>query len=288
MNGPVTSPTNPWRPVGAILLWVVGTVIGGALLSPWLYWVAGPWFPDAPFRRVFNRALLIVACMGLWPLLREQGVRSWSDIGWSKRTGWWRELGLGIGCGLLSLGVVIVVSVLLDHRQLDWGRRELLPLFGKLLVTAGVVAVLEETFFRGALLRALDRVLPAAGALAVTSAIYSAVHFLKPKGVRMTPAEVNWLSGFDCLGQILTKSLATPGVVMGFITLFLAGWILGWARRHTGALYFSIGLHAGWIVPNELTRKLGGGRLIEDWLAWPTLIILWVVALRLLARRDRA
>jgi membrane protease YdiL (CAAX protease family) len=29
--------------------------------------------------------------------------------------------------------------------------------------------------------------------------------------------------------------------------LFVVGWILAWARLRTGALWFSIGLHAGWV-----------------------------------------
>ena len=33
-----------------------------------------------------------------------------------------------------------------------------------------------------------------------------------------------------------------------FATLFAVGMILAWARLRTGALWFSIGLHAGWVL----------------------------------------
>ncbi len=281
----MSTPANQWRPVCAFFLYAFAVVVVGAVLAPWLFWASRVWF-DYPFPRIFDRALLIVALIGLWPLLRALGLRSWSETGWVKRPGWWRELLFGVLLGLGSLTAAVTLSVVLGRRTLDFNLPGLPALVGKLTITAVVVALIEETFFRGGLLQALRRASPVPVALAISSAIYSVVHFLKPSGMRILPAAVTCWSGFDCLGHIVSKSLTAPGAGVGFVTLFLAGLILGSALVRTDALYLSIGIHAGWVLPNELVRKLGGGPIMEDWLAWPVLVVVWLVVARLCPRRK--
>src|SRR5471030_402078 len=75
-----------------------------------------------PFHRIFDRALLIVAFVGLWPLLRYAGFRSWSDVGYVKARGWWRHVLLGFVLGVGSLALVIAVTVLLGTRSLNADR----------------------------------------------------------------------------------------------------------------------------------------------------------------------
>src|SRR5437667_2645999 len=99
-------------------------------------------------------------------------------------------------------------------------------LFGFLM--AGIaVAIVEETFFRGGWQGALQRGTSVPVSILTTSAFYSAMHFLKPKGAGISAETVNWLSGFSYLAQIVTHSWQAPGVAVGFVTLFLAGCVLG-------------------------------------------------------------
>jgi membrane protease YdiL (CAAX protease family) len=68
-------------------------------------------------------------------------------------------------------------------------------------------------------------------------------------------------------------------VIPGFVNLTLAGILLGLAYQRTGNLYFSIGLHAGWIfwlkfygaitapVPAASQWFWGTQKLIDGWLA---------------------
>ena len=83
-----------------------------------------------------------------------------------------------------------------------------------------------------------------------------------------------------------------------FINLTVAGIILGLAYQFTGSLYFSIGLHAGWIFWQKsygfLTRgKLdsslwlwGSDKLIDGWLALLVLIVTMVALPKLASRRS--
>jgi hypothetical protein len=76
-------------------------------------------------------------------------------------------------------------------------------------------------------------------------------------------------------------------LVPGFFSLTLAGILLGLAYQRTGNLYFSIGLHAGWIfclkaygafttgAPHTATWFLGTGKIVDGWLAlWALLFTL--------------
>ena len=136
------------------------------------------------------------------------------------------------------------------------------------------VALIEETFFRGALQGALQRRMNAAVAVALASAVYSALHFLKPNGVNIPADQVTWTSGVKCLVWIVTQSLAQKGVLVGFVSLFLAGCVLGLAYARTKALYLSIGLHAGWVLVNEFVRWLAAIDVTQHAACWPMLVVL--------------
>ena len=128
-------------------------------------------------------------------------------------------------------------------------------------------------------------------ALVISSAIYALVHFLsKPQ----SPAEMNWASGLELLPTMLRGFVDFGQVVPGFFNLTLAGALLALGYQRTGNLFFSIGLHAGWIFwlrsYGLLTREAAGAnasfwgtsRLIDGWLALVVLsLALWLLSRRL-------
>jgi membrane protease YdiL (CAAX protease family) len=75
-------------------------------------------------------------------------------------------------------------------------------------------------------------------------------------------------------------------IVPGVLNLTLAGMLLAWAYQCTGNLYFSIGLHAGWIfwvkayaiattlAPAADKWWWGTGRMaiVNGWVALPVLV----------------
>jgi membrane protease YdiL (CAAX protease family) len=288
------------RAAKAIAIYAVAVVLGGALLAPPLFWTlqwvaghtsAAGWLGRQPFYRVFDRSVLIVALVGLWPLLRSVGLRSWNELGFVRAGGWWRHVLLGSMLGVGSLGIAAVVPLLIGARTFDFdpSTGKIASQLFKFLLTAVVVGVLEETLFRGGLQNALQREFRLTGALTATSAIYSALHFLKPPRVVIEPAAVMWVSGFDCLVNALSRSFLSAGVGVRFVTLFLAGCVLGLAFARTRALYLSIGLHAGWVLMIKiyalltaptgtgLSRWLGGRALTENTLTWPVLVALLIL-----------
>lgn len=85
------------RPAHALVIYIAAVFLGGALLAPWLYWLAQagtdsfPKLANTPFHRFVNRSLLLLALAGLWPLLRHLGARSAGDLGLIKPTGQGRK-----------------------------------------------------------------------------------------------------------------------------------------------------------------------------------------------------
>jgi membrane protease YdiL (CAAX protease family) len=111
-------------------------------------------------------------------------------------------------------------------------------------VTAVVVAVLEEILFRGGVFGLFRRAMDWRVALLISSMVYAIVHFMQSAIVQ---GAVTWYSGLDILPRMLRGFANWHEVIPGFFNLTLAGLLLGYAYQRTGNLWFSIGLHGGWI-----------------------------------------
>jgi len=281
------------RPSRAIGLYAIAVILLGAAFAPWLFWgvqrfAAATMFAAYPFHRIFDRSVMIVALVGLWPLLGALGLRSWSNLGYAPAPGWWRHLLAGFVLGVGSLALIVVVTIALGFRptHFDKSAGQVVMALLQYFVAGIAVALLEETFFRGVVQGAWQRQMNVVLAVVLASVVYSALHFLRPNLVKIPADQVSWDSGFTCLAGIVTQSFRDRDSVVGFVTLFLAGCVLGLAYYRTGALYLPIGLHAGWVLANEFARWLGGGSVIEYATCWPVLLLLLVVMAWRLRKRP--
>jgi len=292
------------RPLWALVIYLLAVFIGGALLAPWLYDLAQhfaaqfPKLAHAPFHRYVDRSLLIVALAGIWPLMRALGATSFQELGLAPLYGQSKRLVSGFWLGFLSLGVVAAVA-------LGFGGRTLVQsitahgvagvVFGA-IGTAVVVGVLEEILFRGAIFGGLRRVLYWPMALILSSLIYALVHFLQ-RGDSAGP--VAWYSGLAILPRMLGGFANFHTSVPAFFTLTLVGVVLGLAYQRTGNLYFSMGLHGGWVfwlkiyggftadVPHRSLWFWGSGKMIDGWLAFFVLALTLAILNRVPALRQR-
>jgi membrane protease YdiL (CAAX protease family) len=278
------------RPLRALIIYIAVVFIGGALLAPWLYRLAqlfGHSFPqiaNAPFHRFLDRSFLILALAGLWPVLKSLGATSCREIGLVPPYGQWGKLFGGLLLGFLTLAVVAGTAAGFGGRGVtqDLAAHKIVGVIFSAVGTAVVVATLEEILFRGGIFGGLRRVLYWPVALFGSSAIYALVHFLQR--VELT-GPVVWNSGLALLPQKLGGFADFHALVPGFFNLTLAGLLLGLAYQRTGNLYFSIGLHAGWIfwlktcgaftadAPRAAVWFWGTGKLIDGWLAFFVLAV---------------
>jgi membrane protease YdiL (CAAX protease family) len=278
------------RPLRALVIYLVWVFAGGALLAPWLYWLAQtvtasfPLLTQTPFHRFVDRSLLILALAGLWPLLRAFGTTSARDIGLLPPRGHWKKFWGGLLLGSLTLAIVAGTALGSGERILaqNLTAHKVVGTIGNALAAAAVVGCLEEILFRGGIFGGLRRNFYWPLALAASSVIYALVHFLQRVDLN---GPVTWNSGLALLPRMLGGFLDFSALVPGFFTLTLAGILLGLAYQRTGNLYFSIGLHAGWIfwlktygaftadAPRAVTWLCGTGRLIDGWLTFLVLAV---------------
>ncbi|MGA2748097.1 MAG: CPBP family intramembrane glutamic endopeptidase [Verrucomicrobiota bacterium] len=284
------------RPIRALLVYFAVVFIGGALLAPWLFWLA-QWLAGLspalsalaahPFHRFVDRSLLGVALLGLWPLLRHCGLRGWAGIGFATGGHAPAEILRGFSLGWASLACAALLAFL-GGVGASAGSHSAAQLSVALLgaaLTAVIVGVLEEMLFRGALFGILRDAMPWPAALAVSSAVYSLAHFIRSP---QSGASVHWYSGLALLQEMFRHP---PGLIPASLTLFVAGAILALAYQRSGALYFSIGLHAGWIFWLKSWRLFfhqdgpgktfwGTDNLLDGWLAFLILLGVFCIVAR--------
>ena len=290
------NPSSRTRVICLLLLYFAVVFPGGALLAPGLYqfahWAGGQWsavsaWTTVPFPRCLDRALLGLAIICLWPMLRLSGIRSWRELGFVREKAIARHVFGGFALGWASLAFVALLAVICGASTFV-GAHSTGEIFRHLLNAtwaACLVAVLEELIFRGALFGLLRRAMPWPAALVASSAVYSAVHFIQKTAYT---APVQWNSGLDLLWTMLCHP---PPLIPAFLTLLMAGSILALCYQRTGALYISIGLHAGWIFwlksYSFLFRAMsthpsfwGTDKLIDGWLSFFVLTIMFALIAR--------
>jgi len=284
------------RPIRSLLIYFAVVFLGGALLAPWLYWLAqwaaSHWpalsgVAGKPFHRFLDRSMLGLALLCLWPLVRGGGARSWRDLGFVRQRRPGRQILRGFALGWASLAAVALLALACGARAfiLTHSGAEVFRHLINAAWTAVVVAILEELVFRGALFGLLRQAVPWPAALVASSAVYAAVHFIK-SGATALP--VQWNSGLTLLSGMLYHP---PPLIPAFFTLLVAGSILALCYQRSGALYFSIGLHAGWIFwlktygflshpSGAYVSFWGTDNLIDGWLSLIVLAILFVLIAR--------
>lgn len=281
-----------------ILAYLIGTVVLGAALAPWLFW-AGQSFSaykslgflaKTDFQRFFNRSVLISAFVLLIPALRSIGTGTFQNLGLCRNPHRIEHLVGGfliavctlgaLGCSLIGLGVFELKN------PVPWN---LLP---PILGTAITVSIIEEALFRGAMLGLVRQTMQKIPAAIFVSALFSGVHFLSPPGDQI--AVVHWYSGFELLPHALWRFSDPLAVLGGFCTLGILGLILAHATLRTSSLWLGIGIHSGLIFAkmgfNKIAKKLqditpwfsgditvGIGSILVMLFLW---LLIWVIYLR--------
>jgi len=198
-----------------------------------------------PVHRVMNRLAMLIALIGLIVLTRRLGLSNRAALGYGlPRAEFLRQLGIGWAAGIGLMLPLVALLLALDVRQIKPGLDGDLPalLLGG-VVSGFAVAFIEETFFRGILFTAVSRTSGTRAAIIAPTLLYAALHFLGGK-LRVPPAEVSWLHGFEVLSRLFERYAQPLAFVDSFLALVALGVLLAMVRRRTGAIAGCIGLHA--------------------------------------------
>jgi CAAX protease family protein len=248
---------------------VTGVLLVTALVSPWVAWALGPGFT---FARVFDRVFevsLLVALLLAW---RALDLGDAAAIGFRRR-GWGRALATGAAIGLagvaVGLGLCALFGALQPALRFPPGKTLHKAVLG--LGAALALGVGEEALFRGVLLRRLRRDLGPAAGVAVTTAIYAAVHVLRRRG---SVGAVHVGAGVAQLLGLLAP-LADGSVLPQLFGLALLGALLAAARLRAGTLWLPIGIHAAFVAVFRVGRLFFRIGSAPPWLVgagWPPLM----------------
>lgn len=266
-----------------LFLFVILCLIIAAILTPYLYtwgkafgagdgaeWL-GSWkqsMEKGDLARYYNRMLMLTAIILLYPFIRtlkddSRGIdiKSPLSVRLNPRLSGWKDMLVGFVYAMGYMGIFFIVV-----RQLGWITIDLDASPGKALIKAitpaVIVSLIEEWLFRGVLFALLLRSLSVRGTIIGLSFFFALVHFLKP--YHGSPEIMDGGSadaGFRLLAQIGERFLHPEDFIGIFMTLFIVGVILAYARHKTGYLWMPIGLHAGWVftlkIYGALTNNTG-------------------------------
>ena len=248
---------------GLILLGLAGIA---ALAYP-LYELVTPAL-DAPFHRVASRTGMLILVIGFVLVARRLHLSDRASLGYGlRRPLFLRETGIGLALGVATMLPIVLVMVALDLRDLREGVTLDVATFMRLLfkgLTSGLaVALIEETFLRGAMHSGIARESGTRLAVLLTALVYSATHFI---GKYRIPAEqVGPGSGIDLLAGSLAAFGDPARIADAFLCLFAVGLLLGMVRALTGNIAACIGLHAGWVWVITFVRETSVRDEASEW-----------------------
>lgn len=243
-------------------------LLSGAAISYPLHVFLANWF-ELDFERVVSRSVLIVAIILFMALYRILGFRSWREIGYSSdKKQFFSNLTKGISFGILIMSPVIVGLLITKNRtiDMDW-EVSFLNIFNLViaaLIAGLIIAFIEETLFRGAMLSAIKKRSSVTFAIIVTSIIYALVHFIQPN-IELDPNTLNWTSGFILLKDALPGLADMNQIFDSFIALFLAGVLLSIVRIFTNRIALCIGIHAGWVIAIKVFKRVKATNIYSDY-----------------------
>jgi membrane protease YdiL (CAAX protease family) len=282
--------------------WFLGMILIGltamAVLTYPAWMLLHPYFAF-PFHRLGDRiGMLVLLCVFLI-FARRLGVGDRKSLGYGgPRRKFLREMLMGLLLGVVSMSVVVGIMTALG--LLDWtaaghvGTAATARLVVLRLSSALTVALIEETFLRGAMLTAIERESGAKVAVLLTALVYSASHFFA--SFHIPPEDVSMWSGVGLLGGTLQLFSHPLDIADAFLCLFAVGVVLGTIRVTTGNIAACIGLHAGWVwvmlVAHETSHPVRTATLgfllsgFDGFVGW--LVLVWTILLGLVLRRFYA
>ncbi len=284
--------------------WFLGLILVAlAAMAVFTYPVWQALYPHYgfPFHRVSDRIGMLALAIGFVLAARRLKLADRASLGYGAPARLFlRDLGVGFLIGAPMMALVIAVMVALHllgwKRGLSIDAASLLKIARVGLLRGFAVALIEETFLRGAMFAGIARESGPRLAVILTALIYGVTHFV---GVYHIPAsQASWSSGLTLLAGALHAFVHPLGIADAYLSLFAVGVVLGIVRAETGHIGACIGLHASWVwiitfvretsIPNRaspLSFLLSNFDGVVGWLVLAWTIVLGFVLYRFYARR---
>jgi len=242
-----------------------------------------------PFPRIFDRTVMATLLIAMLFAARDLNLATLMSRGFK------HPLALSVARAIRGFLVAMCAIAILFALALAVGgagvgdHTAAAALIPKYLLSAIAIALIEEAFFRAFLLGGMKEDFGNRVALIASAAIYALAHLVR------SPARY-YVSSYEpaaglfnlahSVDQFKDPAIALPTL----IGLFLLGLVLGEAYLLTGSVYFSMGLHCGFVLGSKLWPKVILNRAaLSWWIAGGGAIPLiggapaWVIAIVILA-----
>lgn len=249
------------RAIIIFCLFVVLAFLLGAILAYPLKLALDPVF-DLEYRRYLNYATLISGLIISGLYLKLYKLFSYQAFGYSgKPQAFFKNMLNGFMYGVTIMLMIELILCLLGIHEFDATRDLTIKAISLLLLkgfVAGLlIALLEESIFRGGLFSGLYKQTGAVITVFFSSLVYAAVHFVRYREVP-TGTDIGWFTGLEMLPYAFRRFYEWS-IADYFLTLFIFGVLLGLLRLKHRNIAACIGVHAGIVmlikVANYFTNR---------------------------------
>lgn len=215
---------------------------------------------DAEFTKIVSRGVLVSAVLLFYPAYKLLNIKNPEFLGFlpgnpssTLITAWL--------IGVASLLPLTAYFLLCGYRiwepatTIGWLAPALT--IGLAIIAGLVVALIEETLFRGLLQTELSAATNAVFATILVSFLYASAHFLEAPDFynQQTP---DWTTGFNVFLSSFSQ-LGQPHIIWdSWLALFTAGVFLSVVRLRTNNIFWCIGIHAGWVAQIKIVKAFTG------------------------------
>ncbi|MGZ4956318.1 MAG: CPBP family intramembrane glutamic endopeptidase [Methylobacter sp.] len=209
-------------------------------------------------RKLITRITQILLLLSIFPAMTYLKFKK-EDLGFTARPVFLKQLPQGFGLGLITLMPIFIIQYVLGINVFDELQPWTVGLVAKKtilsLLLASLIAVVEESVFRGMLLAGLKKNMPVVAAILISSTYFAALHFLDSR-TEISQQDFNIFSGFMLLGEAFANVL-NPNNASAFFSLLAVGTFLAVLRtQKKESLGLCIGCHAGWVWQIKMNGSL--------------------------------
>lgn len=267
------------------ILVLIGILMLSAFLAPILHQIL-----PYKFEKIFNRLVMIftIAAAVFFVRVRTEQINLFG-LTWTPdaRTLYVKSFLLGFFfLAVLVIGQWMSKSAYWNPEPMSFLRWAFVVC--SYLIAAMLIGFLEEFFFRGFILRTLEKELrsPLWLAVILNSALYSLVHFIGTRKPFIDQTPQAW-DAFRFLAAPFTNAHHLQSIFPFAIGLFLFGIALNFAVLKTKSLYSAMAIHAGCVFVIKVVNALfdyhqpksflwGSGEMADGVWGWGLLAILAV------------
>ncbi len=219
-----------------------------------------------PFPRIFDRTVMATLLITMIWAARDLNLASLLSRGFNHpATPSIIRAIRGLVAAICAIAILFALALAAGANGSEIGDRgAAAALVPKYFLSAIVIAIIEEGFFRAFLLGGMKGDFGNRGALILNAAIYAVAHLIR------SPARF-YVTGYEPTAGLITLAhsidqFTDPAIAIPtLIGLFLLGIVLGEAYILTGSVYFSIGLHSGFVLGAKLWPKMILDRATIPW-----------------------